>query len=104
MALEQACRKLGAEIVEHIEQLDGLEMLWLRLARCVQDRVVSRGFRHQHRDIAAERYPGLKVLLTSGFPGETLTRIGSEGKGFRLIGKPYRKEELERAIRQVLAT
>jgi DNA-binding NarL/FixJ family response regulator len=54
--------------------------------------------------LAAERYPRLKVLLTSGFPGEALTRIGGDGKGFRLIGKPYRKEELERAIRQVLAS
>jgi PAS domain S-box-containing protein len=54
--------------------------------------------------LAVELHPDLKVLLTSGFPGEALTRMGGEARGFRLIGKPYRKEELDRAVRQVLGS
>jgi CheY-like chemotaxis protein len=44
---------------------------------------------------------GLKVLLTSGFPGVRGPgqRIGCP---FRLLNKPYRRAELARAVRQVL--
>ena len=54
--------------------------------------------------LAMERRPDIKVLLTSGFPGETLTKIVADPNGFRLIGKPYRKEELARALRSALAS
>jgi hypothetical protein len=54
--------------------------------------------------MAVERRPELKVLLTSGFPGEALARMGGDAKGFRLIGKPYRKEDLERALRIALTS
>jgi signal transduction histidine kinase len=53
---------------------------------------------------AVERRPGIRVLLTSGFPGDTLKRIGTDGKAFRLIGKPYRKEDLARAVRHALTS
>ena len=50
--------------------------------------------------VAVARRPTLKVLLTSGFPdarlGSTTSRTG------RLLSKPYRKEELRRAVREVL--
>jgi CheY-like chemotaxis protein len=46
--------------------------------------------------------PGLKVLLTSGFPGSTLDTAGRLSASFRLLSKPYRKAELARAIRFVL--
>jgi hypothetical protein len=41
------------------------------------------------------------VLLTSGFPGDALSRDGG-GDDLPLLGKPYRKEELARALRAVL--
>jgi PAS domain S-box-containing protein len=56
------------------------------------------------RDLArvpTARRPSLRVLLTSGFPdarwGGSSSRTGS-----RLLSKPYRKEELRRAVREVL--
>jgi CheY-like chemotaxis protein len=52
---------------------------------------------------AAERQPGIKVLLTSGFPGDTQARLGAEASAYPLLGKPYRKEDLARAIRAALA-
>ena len=53
---------------------------------------------------AQSRRPGLKVLLTSGFPGAVLGDLDSGGDitNFSLLSKPYRKEELDRAIRTAL--
>jgi PAS domain S-box-containing protein len=51
------------------------------------------------RAIAAR--PGLKVLFTSGFPGG----VGDEPwrpDGARLLNKPYRREELVRAVHEAL--
>jgi PAS domain S-box-containing protein len=48
------------------------------------------------------RRPGASVLLTSGFPGASLVEAEGLGAGVRLLGKPYRKEELMRAIRAAL--
>ena len=50
------------------------------------------------------RRPDLKVLLTSGFPGSVLSDLENAGDitNFSLLSKPYRKEELDRAIRTAL--
>jgi PAS domain S-box-containing protein len=47
--------------------------------------------------------PRAKVLLTSGFPGARLTDMQGLGTSVRLLSKPYRKEELRRVVREVLA-
>jgi nitrogen-specific signal transduction histidine kinase/ActR/RegA family two-component response regulator len=51
--------------------------------------------------VATARRPSLRTLLTSGFPdarwGGSASRAGN-----RLLSKPYRKEELRRAVREVL--
>jgi PAS domain S-box-containing protein len=51
--------------------------------------------------VAVACRPSLRVLLTSGFPD---ARWGSPASrtGRRLLIKPYRKEELRRAVREVL--
>ncbi len=46
--------------------------------------------------------PGLKVLFTSGFPGARVDSAGWLSNGAPLLTKPYRKEELARALRQTL--
>jgi len=51
---------------------------------------------------ARARWPQLKVLLTSGFP-EALLDEPSAHTGLRMIGKPYREEQLARTLREVLA-
>jgi PAS domain S-box-containing protein len=48
--------------------------------------------------------PRAKVLFTSGFPGARLTDIQGVGTSMRLLSKPYRKDELTRAVREVLAS
>ena len=48
-----------------------------------------------------ERWPGTKIVLTSGFPEN---RIAAEGEldNVKLLSKPYRKEDIARVIREVL--
>ena len=53
------------------------------------------------REVMA-RWPGSKILLTSGFSGSRLADIEGLGTNVRLLTKPYRKDELTRTIRQVL--
>ncbi|MBV8775951.1 MAG: MASE4 domain-containing protein, partial [Alphaproteobacteria bacterium] len=50
-----------------------------------------------------DRRPGVKVLLTSGFPDGRLAEIGDLDSGLRLLSKPYRKRDLARVLREVLA-
>jgi PAS domain S-box-containing protein len=50
-----------------------------------------------------ERWPDTKVMLTSGFPGTVLDeRLGPSGAAVHLLSKPYRLEDLARALRQTL--
>ena len=44
----------------------------------------------------------LKVVLTSGFPESRLGGTGEGGASLRLLSKPYRLEELARALREAL--
>jgi nitrogen-specific signal transduction histidine kinase/ActR/RegA family two-component response regulator len=46
--------------------------------------------------------PGMKVLLTSGFPGVRGRDRHITDSPFPLLNKPYRYEELARAVREVL--
>jgi PAS domain S-box-containing protein len=49
-----------------------------------------------------ERYPDLKILMTSGFPSARFDepRLGTK---LPLLSKPYRKEDLARVVREVLS-
>ena len=50
--------------------------------------------------VAEARRPALQTLLTSGFPDARWSGSGTHGR--RLLSKPYRKEELRRAVREAL--
>ena len=59
---------------------------------------------------ARRRWPKIKVLLTSGFPEEKHNGNGNGNghaaygsSGMRLLTKPYRKEDLAKVLREVLA-
>jgi CheY-like chemotaxis protein len=54
-------------------------------------------------DRARTKFPGLKVLFTSGFPGKTFADGSTELQpADRLLSKPYRKTDLARAVRELL--
>ena len=54
------------------------------------------------REVMA-RSPRAKILLTSGFPGARLNDMQGVGTNMRLLSKPYRRDDLTRAVREVLA-
>ena len=51
---------------------------------------------------ARQLRPGLKVLLTSGYPEEVFEHHGRPDETMRLLRKPYRRKELASVLRQVL--
>ena len=51
---------------------------------------------------ATQMRPGLKVLLTSGFPGGRGAHQRVEDSPFRLLDKPYSLMQLAQAVRTVL--
>jgi CheY-like chemotaxis protein len=51
---------------------------------------------------AVRRRPLIKVLLTSGFPDVRLPGSGLRSAGSRMLIKPYRKEDLLRAVRDAI--
>jgi signal transduction histidine kinase len=50
---------------------------------------------------AMARWPGLHVVLTSGFPQTKLEDV-FQPTGFRLLTKPYRRADLARVLRELL--
>jgi len=50
--------------------------------------------------IARERWPVMRLLLTSGFSSDVLD---SGGQDLNFLNKPYRKADLARAVRAALA-
>jgi CheY-like chemotaxis protein len=52
---------------------------------------------------AIARWPALKVVLTSGFPGTKLDdELGPLGDAARLLSKPYRAADLAHLLRETL--
>ncbi|MGH8478368.1 MAG: chemotaxis protein CheB [Gammaproteobacteria bacterium] len=51
---------------------------------------------------AMQRQPVLQVLYTSGYPRTTILRADELDEGARLLMKPYRREDLARAVRGIL--
>ena len=51
---------------------------------------------------AMTRWTDLKVILTSGFPEGLLNGNGQQLSGMRLLSKPYRRDDLARALRDML--
>jgi signal transduction histidine kinase/CheY-like chemotaxis protein len=53
---------------------------------------------------ACRRWPGIRVLATSGFPdSKHYGNADSRSMPWRLLNKPYRKDDLARALRETLA-
>jgi PAS domain S-box-containing protein len=52
--------------------------------------------------LAQERWPGLKIVLTSGFPQARVDSNGDLLGNLQLLSKPYRREELAAALRAAL--
>jgi PAS domain S-box-containing protein len=58
------------------------------------------GFQLAHE--AHKLYPGLPVLLSSGYTDATISQTGSPHRNFHLLKKPYRRQDLATHIRTAL--
>ena len=47
-------------------------------------------------------YPEMKILFTSGYTDETITRHGVLDEGVSFLGKPYTPSALAKKVREVL--
>jgi PAS domain S-box-containing protein len=53
-------------------------------------------------EIVMRRWPHIKALLTSGFPGSVVDAGRDPATQVPLLSKPYRKDQLARALREVI--
>ncbi len=51
---------------------------------------------------ASERRPGLRVLYTSGYTQNAIVHNGVIDEGIKLLGKPYRRGEVAKRLREIL--
>jgi FixJ family two-component response regulator len=47
-------------------------------------------------------YPNLKILFTSGYPGDTIAKYGVLEAGVEFLSKPYTLTTLARKVREML--
>jgi PAS domain S-box-containing protein len=52
--------------------------------------------------LVRQRWPAIRILLTSGFPDTDIDDGSQMGENFALLSKPYRKPELAKALRAAL--
>ncbi len=52
--------------------------------------------------LVRQRWPAIRILLTSGFPDTDIDDKSQKGENFALLSKPYRKPELAKALRAAL--
>jgi hypothetical protein len=51
--------------------------------------------------VVAKRWPQVRTLFTSGFPRAKLNAGSGPPEGARILSKPYRKEDLAKALADV---
>src|SRR5713226_5186 len=97
-------RELGYRVLECDRAAAGLELLQHeRVELLLTDIVMPGGLDGvELARLALERWPALKIVLTSGFP-----EVGTSGNGeflgsLQLLSKPYSKDELAAALRTAL--
>jgi len=96
---------LGYQVVTAVDGRDALARLTQGLAPDVMftDIVMPGGVSGWELSERARRLqPALRVLLTSGYPLESLAAHGRNLSGMSILNKPYRKSDLARALREVL--
>lgn len=86
----------GAQALEQLAVTPDIDLLFT-------DVVMPGGMSgRQLADEAVHRYPGLKVLYTSGYTENAIVHQGRLDNGVHLLSKPYRRQQLAFKVRKVL--
>jgi CheY-like chemotaxis protein len=98
-------RSLGYQVIEVADGPAALQEIegGRRIDLLFTDIVMPGGM--NGRELAAKACaarPALRVLFTSGYSDNVFIRDGRREAGPRLLGKPYRRAELARVLREVL--
>jgi two-component system cell cycle sensor histidine kinase/response regulator CckA len=109
---EDALRRLGADILRRqgytvTEARDGVEALDLLeelpdVSLVLTDVIMPRMGGPELAARAAERWPEVKMLFTSGYVDEALGQSRSLPEGTHFIAKPFTRADLSQAVRSVL--
>jgi signal transduction histidine kinase len=100
-----AVRSLGYQVIpcagaeEALSRLSGPESVDVLFTDVVMPGAMNG------RDLAREAVklrPGLRVLYTSGYAEEVIVHDGRLDAGVQLLSKPYRRQDLARALRRAL--
>jgi signal transduction histidine kinase len=97
-------RELGYRVLEADNATAALEVLENEKADVLFTDIVMPGgiTGFQLARSAQERWPNLRVVFTSGFPDVKLGSDGMPSADALLLSKPYRKQDLAKALREVL--
>lgn len=101
------CRTLGSQGYTALEAIDGVDALRILDGGAHVDLVVTdmvmpeldgAGLTAQLR----ERYPGVRILLMSGFAADTVTPRADDGRPSRVLAKPFTTRALLSTVRESL--
>jgi CheY-like chemotaxis protein len=97
-------RELGYRVLEADNAIAALEVLENEKADVLFTDIVMPGgiTGFQLARSAQERWPNLRVVFTSGFPDVKLGSDGMPSADALLLSKPYRKQDLAKALRELL--
>lgn len=98
-------QELGYRVLVAADARSGLEQLRSGppVDLLFSDVVMPGGMNGYQLAQAVQRnWPGLRILLTSGFTGATLTEASTRDPALRVLPKPYSKAQLAGAIREEL--
>jgi PAS domain S-box-containing protein len=103
-AVRRQLTQLGYRVVEADGPAAALEVLAREQIALLFTDVVMPGEMDgiELARIALERWPELKIILTSGFPESRVNGNGDSTAGLPLLSKPYRRDELARTVREIL--
>lgn len=101
-----ALRSLGYTVIEARDGPSAMNVLTQRddVQLLFTDIVMPGGMNGRALADAARRlHPGLRVLYTSGYTENAIVHHGRLDEGALLLSKPYRRIDLDRAVRAALA-
>ncbi|QOC23018.1 PAS domain S-box protein [Wenzhouxiangella sp. AB-CW3] len=87
----------GPDALERLEQVENVDVLFT-------DVVMPGGMSGRDlAEVAMEKHPDVKVLYTSGYTENAIVHHGRLDPGVHMLSKPWRRDQLARALQEVLS-